>query len=249
MTPRSAGSASDGSATDDPATGGPTSGEGKVVGSALLPSQPLDYVRDPAEIYRRSFETIRREADLSAFSGAEVDIVVRVIHACGMPEVAQDMRFHGDVGGATATALAAGAPVLVDTRMVQHGLIASGLAKGNDIHCLIGDHDVATAARAAGTTRAAMAVSHWGALLRGAIVVIGNAPTALFALLERIDQGGPRPAGIFAFPVGFIGAAESKAELNANPRGLDCVTLLGRRGGSAMAGAAFNAVTMGTVDR
>ncbi len=199
------------------------------------------YLRDPGAIYRRSFEIIRAEADVSHLGPDAEPVAVRIIHACGMPEIAADLRISPDFAAAAKAALAAGKPVLTDSEMLRHGL--TGMP--SDIICTLNDAQTRAVAAQSGTTRSAAAVALWRPHLDGAIAVIGNAPTALFALLEEIDAGAPRPAAIVAFPVGFVGAAESKAELVANPRGIPFATLLGRRGGSAMAAAAINALTLG----
>lgn len=204
-----------------------------------------DYIRDPAEIYRRSFAAIRAETDLSRFSRDEAPIAVRVVHACGMPDVAANLVFHGDPAGKARAAVAAGRPIYCDVEMVRAAIIRGRLPASADLRCTLNDAAVAPLAKRLGTTRSAAAVQLWKAGLEDAVVVIGNAPTALFALLEMIDAGCARPSAVFAFPVGFVGAVESKAELAANPRGLDVVTLTGRRGGSAIAGAAFNGVFAG----
>ena len=209
----------------------------------------LDYLRDPTAIYRRSFAIIREEVDFSSLTADQAAIATRVIHACGMTDVLADLVFHGDVAAATRRALDDGRPVLVDVEMVRAAVATQALPQDVQVRCTLNDPEVKEQAAQFGTTRSAMAVSHWRAHLEGAIAVIGNAPTALFALLEMIDQGGPMPAAVFAFPVGFVGAEESKAELIASPRGLNFVTLKGRRGGSAIAAAAFNAVLVGARDK
>lgn len=201
----------------------------------------IDYLRDPAAIYQRSFETIREEADFSRLPEDAEPIATRIIHACGMPEITADLRISPDFVRKAAAALAAGKPVLVDAEMVRHGIIDKALT----VICTLNDPRARDSGIASGNTRSAAAVELWREHLEGAIAVIGNAPTALFALLEMIDAGGPRPAAIIGFPVGFVGAAESKDELHANPRGIAYATLLGRRGGSAMAAAAVNALRRG----
>ena len=201
----------------------------------------IAYLRDPQAIYARSFAIIRGEADLSHLPADAEAIATRVIHACGMPEIAADLRIsEGFVAAATA-AIAAGRPVLVDAEMVRHGIVDRSL----DVICTLNDPAARRIGMATGTTRSAAAVELWRPHLDGAITVIGNAPTALFALLEAIDAGAPKPAAIVGFPVGFVGAAESKDELVANPRGTPFATLLGRKGGSAMAAAVINALTRG----
>lgn len=200
------------------------------------------YVRDPAEIYRRSFATIRAEADLTALPEELEPLAVRLIHAAGDPAIAA--RLHASAGAVAAgrAALALGRPILVDTEMVAAGIIRRLLPAGNRVCCTLADADVPARAKALATTRSAAAVDAWVPLLDGAVVAIGNAPTALFRLLELIDGGAPRPALILGFPVGFVGAAESKEALIAHKAGVAYVTLSGRRGGSAFAAAALNAL-------
>lgn len=200
------------------------------------------YLRDPAEIYARSFAIIRAEADLSHLPEDAQDVALRVIHACGMPEIAADLVISADFVVKATQAIAAGKPILVDAEMVRHGIIG----KGFEIICTLNDSRAREIGMASATTRSAAAVQLWRPHLEGAIAVIGNAPTALFALLELIGAGAPKPAAIVGFPVGFVGAAESKAELIANPRGIALATLRGRKGGSAMAAAVINALTRGT---
>jgi precorrin-8X/cobalt-precorrin-8 methylmutase len=202
----------------------------------------MEYLRDPDEIYRRSFATIRAEAALDRFAPDLAAVALRVAHACGMADVAGALLASADVVRAARAALAAGAPVLCDGAMVAHGIQRRHLPAGNEVVCLVDTPEAAKRAATLRSTRSAASVDLWGARLAGAVVAIGNAPTALFRLLENVDLGGPRPAAVFAFPVGFVGAAESKADLVANPRGLPFVTLPGRRGGSAMAAAAINAL-------
>lgn len=203
------------------------------------------YIRDPAEIYRQSFATIRREADLACFSGAMETLAVRLIHACGMVDLAGDIVFSDGAAEAGRAALQAGAPVICDAEMVRQGIIRRLLPAGNDVICLLSDARVAPLAEATGTTRSAAQVDLWDPRLAGAVVAIGNAPTALFRLIERLDAGAPKPALILGFPVGFVGAAESKAELTADPRGVPFIAVRGRRGGSALAAAAVNALAGG----
>jgi precorrin-8X/cobalt-precorrin-8 methylmutase len=202
----------------------------------------FDYVRDPAEIYRRSFAAIEAAADLSRFRGAERALAVRLIHACGMAEIAADLVLSGDPAQAGKAALAAGAPILVDAEMVARGVIAARLPSDNRLICTLNDDGVRDRATALGTTRSAAAVDAWAPHLAGAVVAIGNAPTALFRLLELLAEGGPRPAVILGFPVGFIGAAESKQALIDHADGIPFATLPGQRGGSALAAAAVNAL-------
>lgn len=206
------------------------------------------YERDPAAIYRQSFATIRAEADLARFDAATAAIVIRMIHACGMTDLAGDVAVSSDFAAAGRAALAHGAPILCDVEMVRHGIIRRLLPAANDVACMIGDAATAAYAQAHGTTRSAAQVDRWGARLEGAVVVIGNAPTALFRLLEIIDDGGPKPAAVIGAPVGFVGAAESKAELIANPRGIPFLAVSGRRGGSAIAAAALNGLAAGLED-
>ncbi|MEM1236053.1 MAG: precorrin-8X methylmutase [Pseudomonadota bacterium] len=203
------------------------------------------YERDPAAIYAQSFATVREEARLGRFPPALADMAVRLIHACGMVEIADRLAFSDTAYEAGSAALTGGAPVLCDCEMVGAGVIRRALPAGNEVIVTLNDPSVPEAARAMGTTRSAAAVELWRPHLDGAVVAIGNAPTALFHLLEMLDDGAPRPAVILGFPVGFVGAAESKAELAANPRGCDFVALRGRRGGSAMASAAVNALAAG----
>ncbi|MCK0167893.1 precorrin-8X methylmutase [Jannaschia sp. S6380] len=197
------------------------------------------YERDSAAIYAASFATVRKEASLSRFPRDMAEIAVRVIHACGMVEIADRLDHSDDVAVSAIAALRRGAPVYADCEMVAAG-VTRRLLPGTDIRCTLNDPRVPDLARDLGTTRSAAAVDLWDT--GGAIVAIGNAPTALFRLLERLDEGAPKPAAILAFPVGFVGAAESKAELGLNPRATPYLTLRGRRGGSAMASAAVNAI-------
>ncbi|WP_118132802.1 precorrin-8X methylmutase [Oceanicella sp. SM1341] len=205
----------------------------------------MRYERDPAAIYAASFATVRAEARLERFPPGMEALAIRVIHACGMVEVADRLAFSPGAFAAGQAALAAGAPVLCDCRMVAAGIIANRLPAANPVLTTIAEPDVPGLAAEIGNTRSAAAVELWAERLEGAVVAIGNAPTALFHLLELLDRGWPRPALILGFPVGFVGAAESKAALAANPRGCDFVALRGRRGGSAMASAAVNALAAG----
>ena len=202
----------------------------------------MDYLRDPAAIYRRSFEIIRAETDFSGLPADAEPIATRIIHACGMPEIVPDLRISPDFVSAAQAALAASKPVLVDAEMVRHGIIDKQL----NVICTLNDSRAREIGITSGNTRSAAAVELWRDHIAGSIAVIGNAPTALFALLEMIDAGAPKPAAIVGFPVGFVGAAESKDELHANPRGIPYATLLGRRGGSAMAASVVNALVRGT---
>jgi precorrin-8X/cobalt-precorrin-8 methylmutase len=201
-----------------------------------------DYLRDPAEIYRQSFASIRAMADLSGLPASARSIAERVIHSCGMTDIVPDLRISADLPEAIAQALKDKAPIFTDSEMVRHGIMARMLPPSVEIICTLNDDGARVLGLARKITRSAAAVSLWLPRLRGAMVVIGNAPTALFALLEAIDAGADRPAAIVGFPVGFIGAQESKEELAGNPRGVPFATLLGRRGGSAMASAVINAV-------
>ncbi|WP_347559007.1 precorrin-8X methylmutase [Robbsia sp. KACC 23696] len=202
----------------------------------------IDYQRNGDEIYRQSFATIRAEADLDAIPADLQKLAVRVIHACGMVDAAADLRFSPGAGAAGRQALAQGAPILCDAQMVAHGVTRTRLPANNAVICTLQDPRVATLAQEMGNTRSAAALELWRDHLAGSVVAIGNAPTALFHLLDMIDAGAPRPALILGFPVGFIGAAESKAMLAADSRGIPFVALQGRRGGSAMAAAAVNAL-------
>ena len=203
------------------------------------------YLKDPAAIYAESFATVRREARLDRFPPGMARLATRVIHSCGMIEVADRLAFSDGAFEAGETALRAGAPVLCDCEMVAAGVIRRTLPVDNEVVVTLNDPRTHGLARELGTTRSAAAVELWRDRLDGAVVAIGNAPTALFHLLERLGDGWPKPAVILGFPVGFVGAAESKAELAANPRSCDFVALRGRRGGSAMASAAVNALAAG----
>ncbi len=199
----------------------------------------ISYLRDPKAIYQRSFEIIRSEADFSKLPKDAHAIATRIIHACGMPEIAGDLRISPDFLKAANKAIQNGRPILVDAEMVHNGIIDHSL----NVICTLNDPKAKALGVSRNTTRSAAAVELWLPHLKGSLVVIGNAPTALFALLEALDNGAPAPAAIAGFPVGFVGATESKAELFANPRGIAFATLLGRRGGSAMAAAVVNAMT------
>lgn len=200
------------------------------------------WISDPAEIYALSFATIRAEADLARMPADLADLAVRVVHACGMTDIAADLAWSDGAGLAGAKALKAGAPILVDAEMVAHGIIRRNLPAANPVICTLNEVTQADA-KAAGITRSALGVEKWRPRLEGAVVAIGNAPTALFRLLELISAGAPRPALILGFAVGFVGAVESKDALIAS--GLPHVALRGRRGGSAMAAAAVNALAGG----
>ena len=199
-----------------------------------------DYERDGAEIYRRSFATIRAEADFSGMPDDVARVAVRRIHACGMVDLTGDIGYSGNVAGAARTALLGGAPVLCDAEMVASGVTRKRLPAGNDVICTLRDPAVPALAAKLGTTRSAAALELWGDRLGGAVVAIGNAPTALFRLLEMVAAGAPRPAAVLGIPVGFIGAAESKEALAGS--GLEYLIVRGRRGGSAITAAAVNAL-------
>ena len=202
----------------------------------------MDYLRDPAEIYRRSFATVRAETDLSRLPPALHPLAIRLVHACGMPEIAADLRATAGAAEAGQAALRARAPIFTDCEMLAAGIIRARLPAANEVLCTLNAPEVPALAKQAATTRSAAALELWGPRLAGAVVAIGNAPTALFHLLELLDAGAPKPALILGFPVGFVGAAESKAALAADPRGCAFVILPGRRGGSALAAAAVNAL-------
>ncbi|MBT9384727.1 precorrin-8X methylmutase [Pseudooceanicola sp. CBS1P-1] len=203
------------------------------------------YLKDPAAIYAESFATVRREARLERFPAGLDRMAIRLIHACGMVEIADRLAFSAQAYARGHAALRAGAPILCDCEMVGAGIIRRALPAENEVLVTLNDASVPGLAAQLGTTRSAAAVELWRDRLEGAVVAIGNAPTALFHLLEALDAGAPKPAVILGFPVGFVGAAESKAELAANPRGCDFVALRGRKGGSAMASAAVNALAAG----
>jgi precorrin-8X/cobalt-precorrin-8 methylmutase len=205
-------------------------------------SERAAYLRDGTAIYERSFAIIRAEADLSRFSAEEADVAVRMIHACGQVDVAQHIVFGGDLVAAARAALGAGAPVLCDSEMVAHGITRARLPSRNEVICTLNDPRTATLAEKNGTTRSAAALDLWLDRLGGVVVAIGNAPTALFRLLELIDAGAPKPAAILGIPVGFVGAAESKEALAQDPRGVPFLIVRGRIGGSAMTAAAVNAI-------
>lgn len=204
----------------------------------------MSYVKDGAEIYRRSFAIIREEADLQRFSARMERVAVRMIHACGMVDLAADMDASEDLAERAELALRAGAPILCDTQMVASGVTRSRLPAGNDVICSLTAPGVAALATELGNTRTAAAVELWREHLDGAVVVIGNAPTALFHLLDMLDAGAPRPTAVVGVPVGFIGAAESKRSLaqRAPALGIEHLVVHGRRGGSAIAAAAINAL-------
>lgn len=205
-------------------------------------SGPLDYARDGALIYRESFAIIRSEADLSGIPPDLEPAVVRMIHACGLTDLPGDVAWSPGAGTAARSALAAGEPVLCDSVMVAAGITKSRLRAGNPVVCTLRDTRVPELAARLGTTRSAAAVDLWRDQLGGSVVAIGNAPTALFRLLELLDAGAPAPAAIIGIPVGFVGAAESKLALASRSGGVPYLTVHGRRGGSAMAAAAVNAL-------
>ncbi|MFJ1311196.1 precorrin-8X methylmutase [Agrobacterium sp. P15N1-A] len=201
-----------------------------------------DYIRDGNAIYERSFAIIREEADLSAFTEEQADIAIRMIHACGQVEAASHFRFSPDFVAAARGALRAGKPVLCDAEMVAHGVTRARLPADNEVVCTLRDPRTPDLAKTIGNTRSAAALDLWAEKLDGALVAIGNAPTALFYLLEMLEKGAARPAAIIGMPVGFVGAAESKDALEASSLGIPYAIVKGRMGGSAMTAAAINAV-------
>lgn len=203
----------------------------------------IAYERDGGEIYRRSFATIRAEAELDGLDPILERVVVRMIHACGMVDLAADVAASPGFGAAARDALRAGAPILCDTAMVAAGVTRARLPAANDVVCTLAEPDVAQLARELGTTRSAAALEHWRERLAGALVVVGNAPTALFRLLELVEHDPAlRPAAVVGVPVGFVGAVESKQALAEHPAQLEQLVVHGRRGGSAIAAAAVNAL-------
>ncbi len=204
----------------------------------------LPYLKDPDAIYAASFQTIGDEADFSSLPESLVSVATRLIHACGMIDVIDDLSYSATVVQAAESALNNGATILVDCEMVRAGIIPRFLNPDNEVICTLNRENIPELARLAATTRSAAAVDLWQPYLAGSIVVIGNAPTALFRLLELLEQGCPKPAAILGFPVGFVGAAESKQALAANPHNVPFICLQGRRGGSAMASGAFNAIAI-----
>jgi precorrin-8X/cobalt-precorrin-8 methylmutase len=205
-------------------------------------SERASYLRDGTAIYQRSFAIIRAEADLSRFSAEETDVVVRMIHACGVVEAAPNIIFGKNLVAVARDALAAGAPILCDSEMVAHGVTRARLPAGNPVICTLNDARVPALAERLGTTRSAAALDLWRERQAGAVVAIGNAPTALFRLLDLLDAGAPKPAAILGIPVGFVGAAEAKEALAADPRDVPFLTMRGRMGGSAVTAAAINAL-------
>ena len=204
-------------------------------------SRAYDYIQDGAAIYERSFGIIRAEADLARFSGAAERVVVRMIHACGMTDLPADVEMSAGFAELAQAALRSGAPILCDAKMVANGVTRARLPAGNEVVCTLDDPQVPALAAAMGTTRSAAAMELWKSKLAGSVVVIGNAPTSLFRLLEMLDAGAPQPAAVIGIPVGFVGAAESKEALARDGR-VPFVVVHGRRGGSAMAAAAVNAL-------
>jgi precorrin-8X/cobalt-precorrin-8 methylmutase len=205
-------------------------------------SEPRAYLRDGDAIYARSFAIIRAEADLSRFSVEEADVAVRMIHACGQVEAAQHIAFSPGLVAAARAALVAGAPIFCDAEMVAHGVTRARLPANNDVICTLRDPRVPALAAKLDTTRSAAALDLWAEKLAGGVVAIGNAPTALFRLLELLDAGAAPPAAILGIPVGFVGAAESKEALATSPHAVPWLIVRGRMGGSAMTAAAVNAL-------
>ncbi|GAA3391214.1 precorrin-8X methylmutase [Cryptosporangium minutisporangium] len=200
------------------------------------------YIRDGAEIYRQSFAMIRAEADLDGLPADVARVAVRMIHSCGMVDLVDDLAFSADAVPAAVKALQDGAPILCDAQMVASGVTRRRLPASNEVICTLGDPSVPALAASLGTTRSAAALELWRDRLEGAVVAIGNAPTALFHLLDMVAAGAPRPAAVLGIPVGFVGAAESKDALAANELGLEYLIVRGRRGGSAMTAGALNAL-------
>jgi precorrin-8X/cobalt-precorrin-8 methylmutase len=208
----------------------------------LAPTHRYDYVSAPAEIYRKSFAIIRSEADLAILPEAMRPVAVRMIHACGDIDLVDDLAFHPRLVSAARTALEGGALIFTDTQMLAAGITRRRLPTSNEVRCLVDDPRTRELAESWGTTRSAAAVSLWGDQLAGAVVGIGNAPTALFHLLELIADGAPRPAAIIGIPVGFVGSPESKIALMQNAWDIPWMVVDGRRGGSALCAAAINAL-------
>ncbi|MGW2250327.1 precorrin-8X methylmutase [Kitasatospora sp. NPDC001660] len=202
----------------------------------------IEYEKDGASIYRQSFATIRAEADLAALPADVSQVAVRMIHACGMVDLVEDLVYSPGVVASARAALRAGAPILCDVNMVASGVTRKRLPADNEVVCTLTDPSVPELARTMGNTRSAAAMELWLPRLEGAVVAVGNAPTSLFRLLEMIEAGAPRPAAVIGVPVGFIGAAESKQALAEHPSGLEHLVVRGRRGGSAIAAAAINAI-------
>lgn len=208
----------------------------------MIEGSVFDYEKDGAEIYRQSFATIRAEADLAGLPADVSQVAVRMIHACGMVDLVRDLAYSPEVVLRARAALRAGAPILCDAQMVASGVTRKRLPAANEVVCTLSDPAVPGLAADLGTTRSAAALELWRDRLEGAVVAIGNAPTALFRLLEMIEEGAPRPAAVIGVPVGFIGAAESKEALAGHPAALEHLVVRGRRGGSAIAAAALNAI-------
>ena len=206
------------------------------------PPRLYEYCEDGAQIYRESFAMIRAESDLTHLPVDAEKVAVRMVHACGQTDLTADLAIHPQLVGAARAALRGGAPIFTDATMVASGVTRARLPAGNEVICHLRDPEVPALAREWGTTRSAAAVSLWGERLAGAVVAIGNAPTALFHLLEWISAGGPRPAAIVGVPVGFVGSAESKQALIEHDSGVPYLVVRGRRGGSAMAASAINAL-------
>jgi len=202
-----------------------------------------EYIHDGTAIYERSFAIIRAEADLTRFSDAEADVAIRMIHACGQVEAASHFVFSNDFVAAARSALSAGAPIFCDAEMVSHGVTRARLPAGNEVICTLRDPSTHEIARKIGNTRSAAAIDLWGERMAGSVVAIGNAPTALFYLLEKLRDGAPKPAAIIGMPVGFVGAAESKDALAENSYGVPYAIVRGRLGGSAMTAAALNSLS------
>jgi precorrin-8X/cobalt-precorrin-8 methylmutase len=217
---------------------GPTSTESSETNTV----SSYDYEKDGAAIYRRSFATIRAESDLEGLPADVSQVAVRMIHACGMVDLVQDLAYTPSVVARAREALRAGAPIFTDVQMVASGVTRRRLPAANDVLCTLSDPGVPELAARLGTTRTAAALELWRDRLEGSVVAVGNAPTALFRLLEMIEEGAPPPAAVIGAPVGFIGAAESKDALAANTLGLEYLVVRGRRGGSAIAAAALNAI-------
>ncbi|OUR78609.1 precorrin-8X methylmutase [Alphaproteobacteria bacterium 46_93_T64] len=204
-----------------------------------------DYLKEPAAIYEKSFATVQSEVDFSGITPPLQRMITRIIHACGMPEIFGDLAYSQNVADISVAALKNGAPILSDCEMVRHGIIQKFLPSGNQVICTLNDPQTPELSATLKTTRSAAAIELWKPHLDGAIAVFGNAPTALFHLLEMIDAGAPKPAAILGFPVGFVGAAESKYALKEFGHDIPFITLCGRKGGSAMAAAAVNGASVG----
>ena len=201
------------------------------------------YIRNPKEIYRRSFAIVREETMLDDLPPEMAEVTIRLVHSCGMPEIIPDLSWSPDLVASAKQALLAGKPIVTDVRMTEVGIIRNRLTNNNPVHCAIGDPDAATIAQERGTTRSAVAIENLASEWNDGVVAIGSAPTALFRVLELIAEGVARPAAILGFPVGFVGAAESKEALIADNLEVPYLTLRGRRGGSALAAAAVNALS------